>query len=91
MEHIPKYLKNTAYLFKSLNTNVCEKICQYVMLLWREFYIAVEITAKIEYFTIRVRHRNKNILTERVEKPVKLLAILKNLVKEYIIQKEDIK
>lgn len=90
-ESIPKNIKLTLCIFKALNNAVCESICKLVMLLWREFYIAVTVEIEIKSFTLRVKRKGKELISQKFEKPREIKKVLKDLVKEHCIQLESIK
>lgn len=89
-ENIPLKIKLALCIFKALNNKTCDKICQLILLLYREFYTTV--TAEIEFKSIKlkIKQKGKTQIVKEFEGIKGIKKLLQDLVNENTVRKEDI-
>lgn len=89
-ENIPLKIKLALCIFKALNNKTCDKICQLILLLYREFYITV--TAEIDFKSIKlkIKRRGEHAVIKEFNGIRGIKKTLQELVDSNTIDKENI-
>lgn len=89
-ENIPLKIKLALCIFKALNNKTCDKICQLILLLYREFYTTVTTEIEFKSIKLKIKQKGKAQIVKEFDGIKGIKKLLQDLVNENTIRKEDI-
>lgn len=89
-ENIPLKIKLALCIFKALNNKTCDKICQLILLLYREFYTTVTTEIEFKSIKLKIKQKGKAQIVKEFEGIKGIKKLLQDLVNENTVRKEDI-
>ncbi len=89
-ENIPLKIKLALCIFKALNNKTCDKICQLILLLYREFYTTVTTEIEFKSIKLKIKQKGKAQVVKEFDGIKGIRKLLQDLVNENTIRKEDI-